>query len=142
MQPRVNIITLGVKDIDRSRQFYVSGLGWKASSASNQDIVFIPLLSVVLSLYQEKLLAEDATVEYSSPAFRGITLAHNVSSKEEVDKVLSDAVTAGAKLVKPAQDVFWGGYSGYFADLDGHLWEVAFNPFWPIQEDGQLEIPK
>jgi catechol 2,3-dioxygenase-like lactoylglutathione lyase family enzyme len=101
------------------------------------------LRGLVLCLFPEEALAEDAMV-HSKPqeGFRGITLAHNVASKKEVDHFLQFAAKAGAKIVKVAQEVFWGGYSGYFADPSGHLWEVAYNPFWPLQADGTLKIPE
>src|SRR5579885_3637377 len=127
MESRLNIVTLGVSDTARSRRFY-EALGWKASSASQGDIVFFQLGGMVLALYSREALAEDATVAAAGSGFRGVTLAQNVRSKEEVARALKVAEAAGAKILKPAQDVFWGGHSGYFADPDGHLWEVAWNP--------------
>jgi predicted lactoylglutathione lyase len=140
MEPKINVITLGVKDVAKSKKFY-EGLGWKASSVSNEHMVAFQTKGIVLCLYPEKLLAEDATVDHKRQGFRGITLAYNVASKEEVNKVLNEAELVGANILKPAQEVFWGGYSGYFADPDGYLWEVAFNPLWPMQ-DGMVKLPE
>ncbi len=141
MQPRINVITLGVKDIARSRKFYEK-LGWKASSISTEGFAVFQLGGVILFLYPEKSLAEDANLSGTAvPGFRGISLSYNTSSKEDVDQVIMHAVEAGGKLQKRAQDVFWGGYSGYFADPDGHLWEVAWNPHWKIKSDGTVQLP-
>lgn len=135
MKPRVNMITLGVKDMEKAIQFYSNGLGLPRMPFEG-DAAFFMLNGTWLSLYPWHALAEDATVDAGGSGFRGITLAHVVSSKDEVRKVLSQAVKSGGKLIKPAQEVFWGGYSGYFADPDGHLWEVAWNPhFWPGPKD-------
>jgi len=141
MDPRISVITLGVTDLARSRRFYVEGLGWKASSTSGENIVFIDAGGVVLGLYPRDLLAEDATLKPGT-GFGGVTLAQNVGSKAEVDAALAAAVDAGASLLKPAADTFWGGYSGYFADPDGHPWEVAYNPFWQLDENGRVALPE
>ena len=141
MEPKINILTLGVKDLKKSRAFY-EALGWKASSVSNENIVAFQGNGVVLCLYPVDLLAEDALSEPYKEGFRGITLAYNTSSKDEVNETLAYASKIGATIVKEAQDVFWGGYSGYFADPDGHLWEVAWNPFWPLGIDGMLALPE
>jgi uncharacterized protein len=142
MQPKINVITLGTKNIDKLRKFYEQGLGWKPSSSSNEHFVAFQLGGLVLCLYPENLLAEDAmTQQRHELTFRGVTLAQNVSSKTEVDAILKQAVNAGAKLQKPAQDVFWGGYSGYFSDPDGHLWEIAWNPHWTLNTDGTVQLP-
>lgn len=136
MQPRISMITLGVKDLKKSIAFYQKGLMLPLHEPQSDGIAFFNLNGTWLSLYPWDKLAEDATVPPQGAGFRGVTLAHNVKSKEEVDRVMSQAVQAGATLVKQAQDVFWGGYSGYFSDLDGHLWEVAWNPFtWIGPED-------
>ncbi|MES0385213.1 MAG: VOC family protein [Hyphomicrobium sp.] len=139
MEPRISIITLGVKDVARSRTFY-EALGFKASTASQESVTFLDGGGVVLGLYGRGPLAEDATVEDSAPGFSGVALAHNARSEADVDTVLAEAVAAGAKLVKPAGKVFWGGYSGYFADPDCHLWEVAFNPYFKLGDDGRVEL--
>ena len=141
MEQRVTMISLGVADMARSRRFYCDGLGWRESAASNESISFIEAGGVVLGLYGRKGLAEDVGVSEEGGGFRGVTFAHNVASEADVDRVLDEAVQAGATLVKPGQKVFWGGYSGYFADPDGHLWEVAHNPFSPLDADGRMTLP-
>ncbi|RTQ99629.1 VOC family protein [Halomonas nitroreducens] len=128
MQPRISMITLGVADLARAVRFYEQGLGWPRLE-SPPAVAFFPLHGTWLSLYGREALAEDAGVPAEGSGFAGVALAHNVASEAEVDVVLAQAVQAGARLVKPGQRVFWGGYSGYFADPDGHLWEVAHNPF-------------
>jgi uncharacterized protein len=141
MEQRINVITLGVKDVQVSRRFYES-LGWRASSISNEHLAAFQTTGIVFCLYPKTLLAEDATVSSMAEGYQSITLAYNVANKEEVQKILQQAVDAGARLIKPAQDVFWGGYSGYFSDPDGHLWEVAWNPHWPLKSDGLLTLPE
>jgi catechol 2,3-dioxygenase-like lactoylglutathione lyase family enzyme len=137
MKPRINMITLGVSDMEKAVQFYEKGLGLPRMPFEG-GVVFFILNGSWLSLYTWDALAEDATVAATGTGFRGIALAQVVSSKEEVVEVLDQAVRSGGKLVKKAQDVFWGGYSGYFADPDGHLWEVAWNPhFWPGPKDDE-----
>lgn len=140
MEPRLTIVTLGVSDIARSRAFYEK-LGWKPSPASQGDITFFKAGGVVLSIFPREHLAEDAKVDAQGSGFRGFTLAHNVKSKDDVAKVLAEAEKAGARILKPAQDVFWGGHSGYFADPDGNLWEVAWNPHVGFKADGTLDFP-
>jgi uncharacterized protein len=140
LQPRVSFVTLGVGDVGRSRRFY-EALGFKASPASQDAVAFFDAGGVVLSLFGRAALAEDVGVRAGEAEFSGISLAHNVNSESEVDEVLREAVTAGAKLLKPGQKVFWGGYSGYFADPDGHLWEVAYNPFMPLDANGRVILP-
>lgn len=140
MEPRVSLITLGVDDLARARAFY-ERMGFVASSVSQGDIVFFRAGGLALALYPRGALAEDATVRVEGSGFRGLTLAHNVRTKEEVGSILAAADAAGGRIVKPAQDVFWGGYSGYFADPDGHLWEVAWNPHLPLAADGSLTLP-
>ncbi len=141
MDQRLNIVSLGVADLARARRFYCDGLGWVESSASNESICFIEAGGVVLGLYGREALAEDASVPADGSGFAGFTLAHNVASEADVERVLAEAVEAGARLVKPAQKVFWGGYSGYFADPDGHLWEVAHNPFFSLDAAGRIVLP-
>ena len=132
MKPRISLITLGVGDLPRSRAFY-ERLGFAARQESTADIAFMDMANgLVLALFPREKLAEDAHADSAGSGFRGFTLAHNVASPEEVDAVLAEAVAAGAKLQKPGQKVFWGGYSGYFADPDGFLWEVAHNPFMDL----------
>jgi uncharacterized protein len=141
VEPRLSIVTLGVADMKRSKAFY-EALGFTASPASNDNITFFNAGGVVLGLYGRQALADDANVAAGDDiGFSGTTIAHNCRSEAEVDAVLSHAETMGAKITKQAQKVFWGGYSGYFADLDGHLWEVAYNPFFPLNQDGQIMLP-
>ena len=124
------MVALGVADIDRSIVFYRDGLGLPLYDHNEgQDHAMFALEGAWLFLYPREALAEDAGVPSQGSGFRGVTLAHNASSKADVDAVFAEALAAGAQPVKSPQDVFWGGYSGYFADPDGHLWEVAFNPF-------------
>ncbi len=135
MKPRISMITLGVRDMAKSVAFYEQGLGFPRMD-SPPDVAFFTLNGTWLGLYGREALAEDATVSADGEGFRAFSLAHNLSSEQEVDEVMAQAVEAGATLVKPPQKVFWGGYSGYFKDPDGHLWEVAHNPFfWIGPED-------
>ena len=163
MEQRLSIITLGVADLARARRFYTEGLGWRASAQSQKTIVFIPLNGFVLSLYERSALVEDAFGKEAAQKHRAaaenaaaesaaaksaaadsaapnFTLAHNVRTVEEVAQTLQFAQKAGAKLIKKAQKVFWGGTSGYFADLDGFLWEVAHNPHAPLAANGDLRM--
>ncbi len=140
MEQRISIITLGVADLERSRRFY-ERLGWRRSMSKAEGIVFFQAGGMALALFPRNELAKDASIPADGQGFSGITLAHNARSRQEVDSVLAEAVVAGAKLLKPAQDVFWGGYSGYFSDPDGFLWEVAWNPHFPIGDDGGIHIP-
>lgn len=131
MKPRISLITLGVRDLERSRRFYCDGLGL-IPLESPPEVVFFALNGSWLALFGRDALAADAGVEAGGSGFAGITLAHNVDSEAAVDAQLAEAVAAGACLVKPAQKTSWGGYAGYFADPDGHLWEVAHNPFLAV----------
>lgn len=138
MRQKLNIITLGVTDLEKSLNFYEKGLGWKKSSSSNENIAFFPLGGIVLGLYGRHELAEDITIPEEGKGFSGITLAYNTKSEKEVDEVLVEVEKLGAEIIKPAQKVFWGGYSGYFKDPDGHIFEVAFNPFWEFDASDNL----
>lgn len=138
---RINVVTLGVADVGRATAFY-EALGWPKSTDSNEAVSFFDLGAVVLGLYGRGALAEDAQLpDDHRDRFGGMALAINVASPAEVDSTLTSAVTSGATLLKPGQSVFWGGYSGYFADLDGHPWEVAHNPGWSLGADGHIELP-
>ncbi len=129
MQPRISMITLGVADVPRAIAFYEKGLGFPRLDFESDSVAFFTLNGTWLGLYGREALAEDAQVAPGGSGFNGFALAHNVSSESEVDSVMEQAIAAGAEMVKTPQKVFWGGYSGYFKDLDGHLWEVAHNPF-------------
>ena len=141
MEQRLTMVTLGVAGIARSRAFY-EGLGWKASAASQAEVAFFQMGGMVLALFGRSDLARDAGLADSAPGFSGVALAWNAGSEAEVEQALAAAVAAGGRLVKPAQKTFWGGYGGYFADPDGHLWEVAHNPFWRLDETGALHLPR
>lgn len=140
MEPRISIITLGVTDLERSYRFYHEGLGFPTSSKLEDGIIFFQTSGTRLALYPLDKLAEDISPDLTpdNPRFHGITLAHNTHLKEEVDTILELAEKAGGKIVKPAQTVFWGGYSGYFTDPDGYFWEVAWADSWHFNEDGSL----
>ena len=141
MESRVSIITLGVRDLERSLRFYRDGLGFPTTRCADQGIVFFQTRGACLALYPYDLLAADVSPEFAGPRskFPGITLAHNVRTRDEVDAILEQARRAGARIEKPAQPTEWGGYGGYFSDPDGYLWEVAWGAF-EMREDGSLVI--
>ena len=141
MEPRISIITLGVEDLERSVAFYRDGLGFPTTRKPDAGIAFFQTHGVCLALYPLAELTKDVSESLSAEraGFSGVTIAHNVRTKEEVDAVLELAAKAGAKIEKPAQDTFWGGYSGYFSDPDGYLWEVAWGAF-EFNDDGSLVI--
>lgn len=135
MQPRISMITLGVDDLDRSIEFYKTGLGFPKME-SPPEVAFFTLNGTWLGLYGREALAKDAMVSSEGSGFNSFALAHNLGSEVEVDALFSHAVSVGATAVKNPQKVFWGGYSGYLKDPDGHLWEIAYNPFvWIGPED-------
>lgn len=139
MKPRISMITLGVDDLQKAIEFYEQGLGFPRMESS-PTVAFFTLNGTWLGLYGREALAEDAQVPFEPGKFDSCTLSHNLASEQEVDEVFAQAIQAGATPVKQPQKVFWGGYSGYFKDLDGHLWEIAYNPFaWvgPKDEDGE-----
>lgn len=140
MKSSLSLVTLGTRDLARSRAFYRT-LGWQESPASKEAIAFFQLGALALALYDREALAEDAGVAAEGSGFGGITLAHNVASEAEVAPLLAEAVAAGGSLKQPAEKVFWGGVRGYFADPDGHLWEVCWNPFWPLTAQGHVVLP-
>jgi uncharacterized protein len=141
MEQRVSILTLGVTDLGRSRKFY-ERLGWRASSASNDAITFFQAGGLILALYSRAELAKDANLAPEGQGFPGFTVSFNARTRAEVDKVLAEAKSAGGAILKPAQEAFWGGYSGYFADPDNFAWEVAWNPSFPIDPDGAIHLPE
>ena len=140
MRQNISFITLGVADLARSRAFYAA-LGWRESSGSQAEVAFFDAGGVVFALFGRAALAEDAGMSAAGSGFPGFALAHNVASEEAVDRLLAEAAALGATIVQPAGKVFWGGYRGYFADPDGHLWEVAYNPFWKIDQNGNVLLP-
>ena len=131
MKPRISMITLGVNDLERSVKFYKEGLGFPKMD-SPPEVAFFTLNGSWLGLYGHDALAADACVSPEGSGFNGFALAHNVESEAEVDKLMEQALSAGATLARAAQKTFWGGYSGYFKDPDGYLWEIAYNPFFWI----------
>jgi hypothetical protein len=139
MEQRLSLVTLGVADLDRARRFYEDGLGWRRGN-DHAEVVFFQAGGMILGLFSRRALAEDAGLPDDGRGFGGIALAYNARTRAEVDAVLAEAAAAGAKILKPAHDAFWGGYSGYFADPDGHVWEVAWNPEWTIAADGSVSL--
>lgn len=138
MEQRLSLITLGISDLDRSRKFY-EALGWKTGADEADDVVFFQAGCMVLGLWDRGKLAEDSVVT-DSGGWGGVTLAYNTRSTEEVDQVIEEARKAGATIGREPGETFWGGYSGVFIDPDGHPWEVARHPRWPIDDDGALRI--
>jgi catechol 2,3-dioxygenase-like lactoylglutathione lyase family enzyme len=136
----MSLITLGVADLPRAVAFYEDALGWKPEPGP-PGVVFFDLNGVVFALWPHDDLAKDMGVAADSvPAYRGYALAHNVRSEAEVDAIFTQLETKGARIVKQPQKTFWGGYSGYFSDPDGHTWEIAHNPFWTIRKDGRVSM--
>ena len=140
MKQQLHLITLGVKDFNRSYEFYTKTLGWKPSGASTEDVAFFQTSGVVFAIYPREKLAEDALTSPDGSGFSGFTLAYNASSETEVDEIIANLKAKGVKIVKEPQKVFWGGYSSYFADPDDYRWEVAFNPFFQFDEKGNLNL--
>ena len=140
MKQTISFITLGVGDLARSRAFYAA-LGWHESSGSQPEVAFYSAGSVAFALLERAALAEDAGVAPAGSGFPGFTLAHNVASRDEVIATLDAAVAAGARCVRAAETAPWGGFRGYFADPDGFLWEVCWNPYFPLDADGFVQLP-
>lgn len=138
MEQRLSLVTLGVEDVERARRFY-EALGWRAGFA-NEEVTFFQLGGMVLSLWDRAAMAKDMRREGAPRGPGDVCLAHNVRSREAVDAVMADAVAAGAALLRPAHDTEWGGCSGYFADPDGHGWEVAWNPGWRMDDGGGVHL--
>ena len=139
MNQHLHIVTLGVRDLDVSRKFYAETLGWTIARPQ-EGIVFFQAGGVVLALFPREELAKDATISSEGNGFARFSLAYNAQSEAEVDEIISHLKAKGVKILKEPQKVFWGGYSSYFADPDGFCWEVAYNPFFPFDENGQLKI--
>ena len=143
MEPRITLITLGVDDLAVAVEFYRDVLGWTPASVQDDDVAFFDLDGFILALWLRRSLAADVGVtDATAGGFEGVSLAHNTRSREAVDEAFTRLREGGARIVKPPAETEWGGYSGYFADPDGHLWEVAWNPFWPIREDGRIDLPR
>lgn len=140
MRQKINLITLGVLDLEKSVNFYEKGLGWVRSLKSQDEFVLFPLGGITLALFPVATLSEDTTISYSPSEFAGITFSYNAKSEKEVDEVMELVESLGALIVKTAQRAFWGGYSGYFKDPDGYLIEVAFNPYWELDENDNLKL--
>ncbi|MBI4033225.1 MAG: VOC family protein [Candidatus Blackburnbacteria bacterium] len=139
MKPRITVITIGVDNLEKSLKFYRDGLGLETQGIVGEEfeygaVVFFDLKNgLKLALYPRKSLAHDANIPQTPPSATELSIGHNVGSKKEIDAVMEQAEKAGAKIVKHAQKAFWGGYSGYFQDPDGHLWEVVWNPHWETE---------
>jgi uncharacterized protein len=138
MRQRLTAVTLGVRDLDRARRFY-EGLGWQSGAAPADDVVFFQAGKMVISLWDRSTLAEDSSVE-DAGGWGGVTLALNVGSAEEVDRVTEEARRAGARIGREPAETFWGGYSSVFIDPEGHPWEVAHNPHWTLTPDGGVSL--
>ena len=136
----LHLITLGVRDFAESYKFYSETLGWKASSASQDDVAFFQAGGVVCAINPLEKLAEDALVSPKGSGFSGVTLAYNAGSESEVNEIISNLKSKGVKIIKEPQKAFWGGYSSHFADPDDFRWEVAYNPFFPFDESGNLHL--
>lgn len=140
MKQNLHLVTLGVADLKRSHDFYTQTLGWKPTSSTSEAITFFQAGGVVLAVFPREELAKDAMVAAEGQGFAGFTLAHNVRSEEEVDEIIRDLKAKGVKILKEPQKASWGGYSSYFADPDGNCWEVAYNPFSALDENGHLKM--
>jgi hypothetical protein len=138
VEQRVSLVTLGVSDLARARAFY-EGMGWTTGAAPADDVAFFQAGGMVVALWSREQLAEDSVMT-DSGGWGGVTLAHNVRSAAEVDAVLAEARAAGGTVLREGAATFWGGYSGVFADPDGHPWEIAHNPHWTIRDDGSVSL--
>ena len=139
MEQRISVVTLGVKDLGVSKQFYAGGLGWKPAFA-DEEIAFFQAGGLVFALFLRENLAADFQGDALAFGRAAIALAYNVRAKQEVDTIIKDAANAGATVLKPPQETYWGGYSGHFADPDGFAWEIAWNPGWTITSDGSVKL--
>lgn len=138
MEQRLSLITLGVRDLARAREFY-EGLGWKSGAAPADDVVFFQAGCMIVALWGRDQLEEDTAIE-DAGGWGGVTLAYNARSPKEVDEVIAQAERAGAHIARYGAETFWGGYSGVFVDPEGHPWEVAHNPNWTIDHDGSIHL--
>ncbi|MGE3913701.1 MAG: VOC family protein [Chloroflexota bacterium] len=143
MEPRISLVTLGTTDLARAVRFYRDGLGWPMADigSGGGEVAFFRTGGAILAFYLRHLLAAEAGQSPEGTGFGGIVLAHNVREKEQVDTVLAEAMAAGGTLLTPARQLEWGGYVGHMADPDGHIWEVCWNPGFPIREDGSVQLP-
>ena len=139
MEQRLSLLTLGVRDLARARAFY-EAIGWVTRAAPDDDVVFFQCGGTIVALWDRARLAEDSGTD-DAGGWGGVTLAHNVRSPEDVDRVIADAEAAGATIPRHGAETFWGGYSGAFVDPEGHAWEVAHNPRWKLREDGSVVLP-
>jgi len=139
MEQRITLITLGVKNLQRSKDFYINTFGWKPLETSNESIIFFQLNGIQLALFPQESLADDAGVPADGNGFRGFSMAHNVRSEKEVDELVASLEARGVRVLKQPEKVFWGGYSSYIADPDDNLWEIAYNPFMPLDASGNTE---
>ena len=138
MEQRLTLITIGVEDHTEMRRFYIEVFGWEPTEASNGDITFFHLNGIQLALFGKEDLAQDANVQAEGMGFKSFTLAHNLQSKEDVDVLFKELVEKGASVAKKPEKTPWGGYSGYIADPEGNLWEIANNPFMKYDEGGNV----
>ncbi|MCC7367132.1 MAG: VOC family protein [Chloroflexi bacterium] len=143
MEARVSLVTLGTRDLQRSISFYRDGLGWPMAEfgAETGQVAFFRTGGTILTVYLRHLLAEEAGQSPEGSGFGGIVLSHNVRTRDEVDTAIAEVERAGGSVLRPARAMDWGGYCGHVADPDGHIWEIAWNPGFPILEDGTLQLP-
>jgi uncharacterized protein len=141
VRPNLTVVTLGVSNFQRSLRFYRDGLGLPTSAKKEDSIAFFEMNGVILALFERESLAHDARVSPAGSGFSGITLAHNAANEKEVDQIFVQIAEMDAKIVKKPDRTSWGGYGGYFADPDGHLWEVVYNPHWSLNRKGQIDLP-
>jgi uncharacterized protein len=139
MEQRISVVTLGVKDLDVAKRFYVDGLGWQPGFA-DEEIAFFQAGGLIFTLFLRDKLAADFRGDVDTFGRAPMALAYNVRAKDEVDAIVKKAANTGATVLKPPQDTYWGGYSGYFADPDGFAWEIAWNPGWTIASDGSVKL--
>jgi hypothetical protein len=138
MEQRMTMIALGVLNLDVSSKFYENVFGWTRIKSENEVIIFYQLNGIILSIYPREKLAEDAMISSEGSGFKGVTCAYNARTEADVDELFTEFKSKNVQIIKMPEKVFWGGYSGYIADPDGHLWEIAFNPFWKLDQSGNL----